>query len=118
MVATSRSASLSTPASQRRALRSRSPLLALRSRESWTSRSSSARSRQGRDVNMPKEVTIKASTAWLRRNGFNELRGKKTGHRYFEKDHVKITLPGHRPGDLTKQPAGLILRQLQHPGHD
>ena len=81
MVATSRSASLSTPASQRRALRSRSPLLALRSRESWTSRSSSARSRQGRDVDMPKEVTIKALTAWLRRNGFNELRGKKTGHR-------------------------------------
>jgi hypothetical protein len=33
---------------------------------------------------MPKEVTIKALTAWLRRNGFNELRGKKTGHRYFE----------------------------------
>ena len=81
MVATSRSASLSTPASQRRALRSCSPLLALRSRESWTSRSSSARSRQGRDVDMPKEVTIKALTAWLRRNGFNELRGKKTGHR-------------------------------------
>ena len=43
--------------------------------------SSSARSRQGRDVDMPKEVTIKAFAAWLRRNGFNELRGKKTGHR-------------------------------------
>jgi predicted RNA binding protein YcfA (HicA-like mRNA interferase family) len=49
---------------------------------------------------MPKEVTIKAFAAWLRRNGFNELRGKD---RYFEKDHVKITLPGHGPGDLTKE---------------
>ena len=80
--------------------------------------SSSARSRQGRDVDMPKEVTIKALTAWLRRNGFNELRGKKTGHRYFEKDHVKITLPGHGPGDLTKKHVGMILRQLEHMGYD
>jgi hypothetical protein len=31
---------------------------------------------------MPKEVAIKALTAWLRRAGFNELRGKKTEHRY------------------------------------
>ena len=67
---------------------------------------------------MPKEVTIKALTAWLRRNGFNELRGKKTGHRYFEKDHVKITLPGHGPGDLTKKHVGMILRQLEHTGYD
>jgi ubiquinone/menaquinone biosynthesis C-methylase UbiE len=111
------SAPLSTrPA--KRALRSCSPLLTLRNRESWTSRSSSARSRQGRDVDMPKEVTIRALTAWLRRNGFNELRGKKTGHRYFEKDHVKITLPGHGPGDLTKKHVGMILRQLQHMGYD
>src|SRR5260370_40436666 len=117
MVATSRSASLSTPASQRRALRSRSPLLALRSRESWTSRSSSARSRQGRDVDMPKEVTIKALTAWLRRAGYNELRGKKTGHRYFEKHHVKITLPGHGPGGLTKKHVRMNLRQMEHIGY-
>jgi predicted RNA binding protein YcfA (HicA-like mRNA interferase family) len=62
-------------------------------------------------VDMPKEVTIKAFAAWLRRNGFNELRGKKTGHRYFEKDHVKITLPGHGPGDLTKKHVGMILQR-------
>jgi predicted RNA binding protein YcfA (HicA-like mRNA interferase family) len=67
---------------------------------------------------MPKEVTIKTLTAWLRRNGFKELRGKKTGHRYFEKDHVKITLPGHGPGDLTKKHVGMILRQLEHMGYD
>ena len=69
-------------------------------------------------MDMPKEVTIRALTAWLRRNGFNELRGKKTGHRYFEKDHVKITLPGHGPGDLTKKHVGMILRQLEHMGYD
>ena len=69
-------------------------------------------------MDMPKEVTIKTLTAWLRRNGFNELRGKKTGHRYFEKDHVKITLPGHGPSDLTKKHVGMILRQLEHMGYD
>jgi hypothetical protein len=40
--------------------------------------------------------------------GTHELGGKKTGHRYFEKDHVKITLPGHGPGDLTKKHVGMI----------
>jgi predicted RNA binding protein YcfA (HicA-like mRNA interferase family) len=67
---------------------------------------------------MPKEVTVKALTVWLRRNGFNELTGKKTGHRFFEKNHVKITLPGHGPNDLTKKHVGMILRQLEHMGYD
>jgi hypothetical protein len=34
------------------------------------------------------------------------------------KDHVKITLPGHGPGDLTKKHVGMILRQLEHMGYD
>jgi hypothetical protein len=42
--------------------------------------------------------------------------GAQTGHRYLEKDHVKITLPGHGPGDLTKKHVGMILRQLEHMG--
>jgi predicted RNA binding protein YcfA (HicA-like mRNA interferase family) len=52
---------------------------------------------------MPKEVTVKELIAWLLRNGFNELPGTKGGHRFFGKDHVKITLPGHGPNDLTKK---------------
>jgi predicted RNA binding protein YcfA (HicA-like mRNA interferase family) len=45
---------------------------------------------------MPKEVTVKVLIARLLRNGFNELPGKKGGHRFFEKGHVKITLPDGR----------------------
>ena len=67
---------------------------------------------------MPKEVTVKAFVAWLLRNGFNELPGKKGGHRFFGKDHVKITLPGHGPNDLTKKHVGMIMRQLEQMGYD
>jgi predicted RNA binding protein YcfA (HicA-like mRNA interferase family) len=67
---------------------------------------------------MSNEVTVRAMTAWLLRHGFEELRGKKTGHRFFRKDAVKITLPGHGPTDLTKKHVGMILRQLERMGYD
>jgi hypothetical protein len=38
--------------------------------------------------------------------------------RYFQKDHAKITLPGHGPNDLTKKHVGMILRQLERMGYD
>jgi predicted RNA binding protein YcfA (HicA-like mRNA interferase family) len=44
--------------------------------------------------------------------------GKKTGHRFFQKSNVKITLPGHGPNDLTKKHLGMILRQLERMGYD
>jgi predicted RNA binding protein YcfA (HicA-like mRNA interferase family) len=69
-------------------------------------------------VSMPNEVTVRGMTAWLLRNGFQELTGKKTGHRYFQKDNVKITLPGHGPNDLTKKHVGMILRELERLGYD
>ena len=67
---------------------------------------------------MSKEVTVKGLVAWLLRNGFNELPGKKGGHRFFHKEGVKITLPGHGPNDLTKKHVGMILRQLEQLGYD
>jgi predicted RNA binding protein YcfA (HicA-like mRNA interferase family) len=67
---------------------------------------------------MPKEVTVKELVAWLLRNGFNELPGKKGGHRFFGKDHVKITLPGHGPNDLTKKHVGMIMRHPEKMGYD
>jgi len=67
---------------------------------------------------MTNEVTVRGMATWLLRNGFVELTGKKTGHRFFHKDNVKITLPGHGPKDLTKKHLGMILRQLERVGYD
>jgi predicted RNA binding protein YcfA (HicA-like mRNA interferase family) len=67
---------------------------------------------------MSNEVTVRAMVVWLLRNGFVELMGKKTGHRFFQKSNVKITLPGHGPNDLTKKHLGMILRQLERMGYD
>jgi hypothetical protein len=46
---------------------------------------------------MTNEVTVRGMASWLLRNGFEELTGKKTGHRFLQKGSVKITLPGHGP---------------------
>jgi predicted RNA binding protein YcfA (HicA-like mRNA interferase family) len=67
---------------------------------------------------MTNEVTVRGMAGWLLRNGFEELTGKKTGHRFFRKGSVKITLPGHGPNDLTKKHIGIILRQLERMGYD
>jgi predicted RNA binding protein YcfA (HicA-like mRNA interferase family) len=67
---------------------------------------------------MPAEVTRRDVERWLLAHGFVELRGKKTSHRQFERDGVKIALPGHGPQDLTKKHVGLIVRQLVGAGFD
>jgi predicted RNA binding protein YcfA (HicA-like mRNA interferase family) len=67
---------------------------------------------------MPNEVTVRGMAAWLLQHGFSEVTGKKTGHRFFHKGSVKITLPGHGPNDLTKKHLGMILRQLERLGYD
>jgi predicted RNA binding protein YcfA (HicA-like mRNA interferase family) len=67
---------------------------------------------------MTNEVTVRGMASWLMRNGFEELTGTKTGHRFFQKDSVKITLAGHGPNDLTKKHLGMILRQLERMGYD
>lgn len=67
---------------------------------------------------MPAEVTRRDVERWLLDHGFVELRGKKTSHRQFERDGVKIALPGHGPQDLTKKHVGLIVRQLVAAGFD
>ena len=44
--------------------------------------------------------------------------GRKTSHRQFVRDGVKITLPGHGPADLTKKHVAMIVRQLEAAGFD
>jgi predicted RNA binding protein YcfA (HicA-like mRNA interferase family) len=67
---------------------------------------------------MTNEVTVRGMASWLLRNGFEELTGKRTGHRFSQKGNVKITLPGHGPSDLTKKHLGMILRELERMGYD
>jgi predicted RNA binding protein YcfA (HicA-like mRNA interferase family) len=55
---------------------------------------------------------------WLVQHGFVRLPGKKTGHVFYERDGVKITLPGHGPQDLTKKHVAMILRQLEGAGFE
>lgn len=64
------------------------------------------------------QVTRRAMERWLLDHGFAELPGRATGHRQFERDGVKVTLPGHGPTDLTKKHLGMILRQLERAGFD
>ena len=53
---------------------------------------------------------------WLRSHGFVLQPGKKTSHRQFVRDGVKITLPGHGPADLTKKHVAILVRQLESAG--
>jgi predicted RNA binding protein YcfA (HicA-like mRNA interferase family) len=55
---------------------------------------------------------------WLIDHGFALLPGKKTSHRQYVRDGVKITLPGHGPPDLTKKHVAIIVRQLEAAGFD
>jgi len=55
---------------------------------------------------------------WLREHGFALALGKKTGHIFYVREGVKVTLPGHGPQDLTKKHVALILRQLEAAGFD
>ena len=55
---------------------------------------------------------------WLREHGFALALGKKTGHIFYVREGVKVTLPGHGPQDLTKKHVALILRHLEAAGFD
>jgi predicted RNA binding protein YcfA (HicA-like mRNA interferase family) len=67
---------------------------------------------------MPNQVSRRDMERWLRDHGFTLTTGGKTGHVFYVRDGVKITLPGHGPQDLTKKHVGLILRQLESAGFD
>jgi predicted RNA binding protein YcfA (HicA-like mRNA interferase family) len=53
---------------------------------------------------------------WLLNNGLCRLRGGMSGHVQYERQGVKITVPGHEPQDLTKKHVALILRSLDAAG--
>jgi predicted RNA binding protein YcfA (HicA-like mRNA interferase family) len=63
-------------------------------------------------------TTRRRLEAWLLANGFSRLKGKMTGHLQFERDGVKITVPGHGPQDLSKKHLGLIVRALVAAGFE
>ena len=67
---------------------------------------------------MANQVSRRDLERWLRDHGFTLETGGKTGHIFYVRDGVKITLPGHGPVDLTKKHVGLILRQLEAAGFD
>lgn len=63
-------------------------------------------------------ITRRGLERWLLEHGFVELPGRKTGHRQFVREGVKVTVPGHGPQDLTKKHVGMILRQIEAAGFD
>jgi predicted RNA binding protein YcfA (HicA-like mRNA interferase family) len=67
---------------------------------------------------MADQVTRRDLERWLRQHGFVERPGKKTSHRQFERQGLKITLPGRGPQDLTKKMVALVLRNLARAGFD
>jgi predicted RNA binding protein YcfA (HicA-like mRNA interferase family) len=67
---------------------------------------------------MAGQVTRRQLEAWLLDNGFRRLKGKMSGHLQFERDGLKITVPGHGAQDLTKKHVGLIIRALANAGFD
>lgn len=64
------------------------------------------------------QVNRRDMERWLREHGFTLTTGGKTGHVFYVRDGVKVTLPGHGPQDLTKKHVGLILRHLEAAGFD
>ena len=73
---------------------------------------------EGGRTNVANQVDRKTMVRWLLQNGFSELPGKATGHRFFAKDGVKITISSHGPSDLTKKNVAFILRSLARIGFD
>jgi predicted RNA binding protein YcfA (HicA-like mRNA interferase family) len=64
------------------------------------------------------QVDRQTMEKWLVDHGFVLMPGKKTSHRQYVRDGVKITLPGHGPTDLTKKHVAMIVRQLEAAGFD
>lgn len=52
---------------------------------------------------------------WLLRQGFREVK-RGSGHRYFEKDGIKITIPGHGRNDLPDYILNQIARTMERLG--
>ena len=67
---------------------------------------------------MGAQVDRRSIERWLVANGFVLEPGKKTGHRQYSRQGIKIAVPGHGPQDLTKKHVALILRQLARLGFD
>ena len=67
---------------------------------------------------MAGKVTRRQMETWLLDNGFRRLKGGMSGHVLYERQGVKVTLPGHGPQDLTKKHVALILRSLDEGGFD
>ncbi len=67
---------------------------------------------------MGAQVDRRSLERWLVANGFVLEPGKKTGHRQYSRQGIKIAIPGHGPQDLTKKHVALILRQLARLGFD
>jgi predicted RNA binding protein YcfA (HicA-like mRNA interferase family) len=67
---------------------------------------------------MANQVNRRDMERWLREHAFTLTPGKKTGHAFYVREGVKVTLPGHGPQDLTKKHVALILRQLEAAGFD
>ncbi len=64
------------------------------------------------------QVDRRSLERWLAANGFVLEPGKKTGHKHYSRQGIKIAIPGHGPQDLTKKHVALILRQLGRLGFD
>ncbi len=67
---------------------------------------------------MANQVNRRDIERWLRDHGFALVAGKKTGHVFYVREGVKVTLPGHGPQDLTKKHVAMILRHLEAAGFD
>jgi len=67
---------------------------------------------------MANQVNRRDLERWLRDHGFALVSGKKTGHVFYVREGVKVTLPGHGPQDLTKKHVAMILRHLEAAGFD
>lgn len=55
---------------------------------------------------------------WLADNGFTELPGTATGHRYFKRDGHKVTVAAHGRSELTRKNLALLVRALERAGFD
>jgi hypothetical protein len=50
--------------------------------------------------------------SWLLAHAFRALPQKATGHRYFERNGVKVTLRSHGPQELSRKHQGMLIRQI------
>ena len=75
-------------------------------------------SRRAARDSVPNQVDRRTLEKWLTDHGFVLSPGRKTSHRQYVREGLKITLPGHGPQDLTKKHVAMIIRQLETAGFD